>query len=416
MGAHHRKQADRDRRPRAGSVSQDVHWGLPPAHPIAPFVELLMSWACPPQPLFRPYHRVSCVQPDPALGEAVEAEERARLAAAKAALAEEQVAALISATQALRERQETPDPPTALATIPALDLGDIPREAATIPSAHEQRGRATLLRHELFTNSVLYAEAVLDLRRVPEALLPLVPLFSQALLEGGTQDLDFVQLNQLIGRKTGGISAYPLTSSRRGSSDAVSHFVVKGKGMAGQAGELLGLMRTVLQDVQFADPARFKQWVSQAKARMEARVVGGGHSLAASRIDAKDSSAGWVAEAMGGASYLGFLRQLEQRLDGEWEAVRAQLEEIRGALLSQEGAIINLTADEKTLAAAEGPVSDFLSALPEKGGPRHEWGSLFRAGNEALVVPTQVRQQQRKKGWKRGGGRGGEGREDEEVA
>lgn len=330
------------------------------------------------------------MQPDPALGEAIEAAERERLAAAKAALREDDVAALIEATQALRERQETPDLPAALATIPALDLADIPRTAATIPSAVEAHGGATVLRHELFTNEVLYAEAVLDLQRVRAELLPLVPLFSQALLEGGTADMDFVQLNQLIGRKTGGISAYPFTSSRRGSSEPVSAFVVKGKGMAGQAGELLGLMRTLLHDVTFDDRARFKQFVSQAKARMEARVVGGGHSMAATRIDAKDSAAGWVAEVMGGASYLRFLRDLEARVEAEWDTVRGQLEEIRRSLLSQEGAILNLTADDKTLHAAERPVADFLAALPQQGGPRHEWTERLSAGNEALVVPTQV--------------------------
>ncbi|KAL2237695.1 UNVERIFIED_CONTAM: Presequence protease 1, chloroplastic/mitochondrial, partial [Sesamum indicum] len=47
----------------------------------------------------------------------------------------------------------------------------------------------------------------------------------------GTKDLDFVQLNQLIGRKAGGISVYPFSPSVRGKEEPCSHIIVRGKAM-----------------------------------------------------------------------------------------------------------------------------------------------------------------------------------------
>ena len=70
----------------------------------------------------------------------------------------------------------------------------------------------------------------------------MVILDSQSLLEMGTKDLTFVQLNQLIGRKTGGISVYPLTSAVRGKEDPCRHIVVRGKAMAGRAEDLFNLV------------------------------------------------------------------------------------------------------------------------------------------------------------------------------
>lgn len=67
-------------------------------------------------------------------------------------------------------------------------------------------------------------------------------LNSQSLLEMGTKDLDFVQLNQLIGRKTGGISVYPMTSSVRGKVDPCSHMIVRGKSMSGRIEDLFNLV------------------------------------------------------------------------------------------------------------------------------------------------------------------------------
>ena len=58
----------------------------------------------------------------------------------------------------------------------------------------------------------------------------------------GTKDMDFIQLNQLIGRKTGGISVYPLTSSVRGKIDPCMRMIARGKAMAGQVEDLFNLV------------------------------------------------------------------------------------------------------------------------------------------------------------------------------
>ncbi len=67
--------------------------------------------------------------------------------------------------------------PEALQCMPSLQLSDIPREAATIPTEVASVSDATLLTHDLFTNNVLYAEVAMPMRGLPARLLPLVPLF-----------------------------------------------------------------------------------------------------------------------------------------------------------------------------------------------------------------------------------------------
>lgn len=81
-------------------------------------------------------------------------------------------------TEELKKRQATPDSPEALACIPSLQLSDIPKEAASIPTAVSSADKGpTLLTHDMFTNNVLYADIALPLNRVPARLLPLLPLF-----------------------------------------------------------------------------------------------------------------------------------------------------------------------------------------------------------------------------------------------
>ncbi|CAI5464186.1 unnamed protein product [Closterium sp. Yama58-4] len=349
-------------------------------------------------PLIRAYlldnhHRVTVeMQPDPTKAEADEEAERAVLESFRQKLAESDLEKLVEATKELKERQETPDPPEALRCVPSLQLEDIPKQPVQVPIAVEKDGSgATILRHDLFTNDVLYLDLALDMRHLPAHLVPLVSLFCQSLLEMGTKDMDFVDLNQLIGRKTGGISVFPLTSSKRGTKQPVSYLVARGKATSAQAADLLNLVRVVLCDVQLTDQQRFKQFVAQRKQGMESRFLGSGHSIAASRLDAMDSLAGWANEQMGGYSYLQYLRALEKRVDEDWPGVAASLEQIRQAVLTADGAVVNLTADAATLDKADVAVRELLASLPAQRAQvaGSAWSTL-PVKNEAFLVPTQV--------------------------
>ncbi|CAG7882800.1 unnamed protein product [Brassica rapa] len=337
-------------------------------------------------------HRVTIeMQPDPEKASQEEAEEKSILEKVKAGMTEEDLAELARATEELRLKQETPDPPEALRCVPSLNLSDIPKEPTYVPTEVGDINGVKVLRHDLFTNDIVYAEVVFDMGSLKHELLPLVPLFCQSLLEMGTKDLSFVQLNQLIGRKTGGISVYPLTSSVRGKDEPCSKIIVRGKSMAGRADDLFNLMNCLLQEVQFTDQQRFKQFVSQSIARMENRLRGSGHGVAAARMDAMLNIAGWMSEQMGGLSYLEFLRTLEKKVDEDWEGISSSLEEIRRSLLAKNGCIVNMTADGKSLTNIEKSLEKFLDLLPENpSGGLVTWDGRLPLRNEAIVIPTQV--------------------------
>jgi hypothetical protein len=76
-------------------------------------------------------------------------------------------------------------------------------------------------------------------------------------MEMGTKDADFVQLNQLIGRKTGGISIFPSISSRRGRAEPSSHMIIRGKAMASQVQELFDLVRCLQQFLSISRSYQF---------------------------------------------------------------------------------------------------------------------------------------------------------------
>ncbi|XP_059314088.1 presequence protease 1, chloroplastic/mitochondrial-like [Lycium ferocissimum] len=344
------------------------------------------------QYILRNPHRVTVeMQPDREKASREEQMEKETLDKVKASMTQEDLAELARATQELRLKQETPDPPEALKSVPSLSLQDIPREPVHVPTEVGDINGVKVLQHDLFTNDVLYAEVVFNMSSLKQELLPLVPLFCQSLLEMGTKDLDFVQLNQLIGRKTGGISVYPFTSSVRGKAEPCSKIIVRGKAMSQRTEDLFNLMNRILQDVQLNDQKRFQNFVSQSRSRMENRLRGSGHSIAAARMGAKLNTAGWISEQMGGVSYLEFLKGLEGQVENDWPQISSSLEEIRKSLLSKNECLINLTANGKNLTNAEKHISKFLDLLPSTSPVESAaWNAQLSRSNEAFVVPTQV--------------------------
>lgn len=78
------------------------------------------------------------------------------------------------------------------------------------------------------------------------------------------------------------------------------------------------------------------------------------------------------------------------RIDSDWEGVKADLHRIRDTLLQRQGALVNLTADDHTLSSVRPHLDAFLSSLPAESAQPTSWGQMLQPCNEAITVPTQV--------------------------
>ena len=336
-------------------------------------------------------HRVTLLlEPDSELRQRQQAAEQERLAQAREAMSEAEVQAVIENTQRLKLLQETPDPPEAVATIPTLTLADLERENKLIPREVLTEGPNTLLYHDLVTNGIVYLDIGFNLRALSQELLPYVPLFSQALLEIGTEKEDFVKLSRRIGRKTGGIWTSSFTSTYQESKNSVTWLFLRSKSLLSQADDMLDILRDVILTVKLDNRERFRQMVLEAKAGHEAGLVPGGHRVVDTRLRSYFTEADWVSEQMGGVSQLFFLRDLAQKVDQEWPAVLEKLEKIRQILLNRSNLMCNVTTADTEWQQFQSKLAAFLADLPENPANRPLWQPNFGASPEGLTIPAQV--------------------------
>jgi hypothetical protein len=336
-------------------------------------------------------HRTTVVlSADPEQGAREAAREAETLAEVRQGLDAAALQETVAETEKLKALQEAVDDPADLAKIPTLTLGDLPREIRKVPMELGTLGDARLFYHDLPTLGILYLDFGFDLHVLDKELLPYLPLFGRALLQTGTSKEDFVSLTQRIGRTTGGVAQHRGLSARQGSDGSAAWFFLSGKAVPDKFGDMLAIMGDVLLDARLDNRERFRQMALEEKAGFEARMVPAGNSIVDTRLKSGLTEASWIAEQLGGVSYLQFLRGLVERVDNDWAVVEAALVRIRDTLFNRGRMVINVTADSSLWERARPEIEAFLGRLPDADYPVADWSIDYRPRSEGLIIPAQV--------------------------
>jgi len=336
-------------------------------------------------------HRTTLVlEPDPDLATRETEAENNRLDDIRSRMDPTKLEQIVEENRELRRRQQSPDPPEALAAMPFLERNDLERENRKIPVAHHEMEKVPLLLHELDTHGIIYLDIGFNLHALRASYLPYVRLFARALLEMGTQKDDYVSLSQRISRKTGGIHPERFTSSLITEPGSAAWLFLRSKAMASRTKDLCEIIRDVITDVSLEDRDRFRQMVLEEKARAEQRLIPAGHRVVNVRLRSHFAEADWAEEQMAGITNLFFLRELIRTLDENWPQVRATLEEIREILVNPDGMIFNVTLEDAYWPQLEQQLKELIAALPRRPRTHPQWQSQQPPDYEGMLIPSQV--------------------------
>ncbi|MHB9153533.1 MAG: insulinase family protein [Spirochaetales bacterium] len=322
------------------------------------FEALIRAWF-----LDNPHRSTVTILPDPEEGKRRQAAEKAELDAARAGMSEAEFEDIKAAARRLHDLQEAPDSPEALASIPSLSLSDLPKEPARIPSEKGEIASSTLLFHDLPTSSILYLDLAFPLDGLRDDLVPYIGLLGRALLEMGTDALDYVTMSQEIGKHTGGIGATAVLTTKWRRKDAAAFFVVRGKALREKTPKLFELLESVLLGAKLDNKERFKQIVLEEKAQSEASLIPSGHRLVGLRLLSHLTAADSLSERINGIDQLFFLRRLAGRIDSDWEGVLADLRAAKGAVVGAAGMIVNATMEREEFEGLKPALEGFVAAL-----------------------------------------------------
>ena len=336
-------------------------------------------------------HRsVVILEPDPDMNRREAQAEADRLKAIQQAYSPEELGKITAHAKTLKSIQETPDTPEALATIPVLTLADLDKENKTIPIEVLDQDGVEILYHDLFTDGIVYLDLSFDLTGVPEELLPYLKLFAGGMVKMGTTEEDFVKLSQRIGRETGGIHPGLLLQNKYHSKEVVARLVVRAKSTVEKLDEMLLILEDILLRTEYDLIDRFRQILTERKAKMEASLVPAGYGVVSSRLQSGQSLSGWLNEQTGGIENLFFSRDLMAAMDEDWEQVVAKFLKIRELVVNQNSMLINVTLDRENWEKIQPALGKFIEIMPQRDLAPAVWQPAKNPTAEGWTIPAQV--------------------------
>lgn len=319
--------------------------------------------------------------------EAAEEAEAAGEREAAAALTEDEAASIREAVRALREAQEAPDAPEALAKLPQLSRADIGEAPAEAMWEVGECGPWRLIRHYLPCRGIAYAYRYFAMDGLAFDELPYATVLACVLGKLDTSRHTAAELDTLVQAHLGNLGfAVEVHEDAENRERLRPMFVMGSSALDEEVPWAAHLAEEVLRETDFSDTERIRDILGQRRIAMEQAFASAGHSAAMARVASYYLPAGVVREALSGVGFYRFLKELLASFDERACELSAKLAELSRRLFTDGGCTLSFGGDEAALAAFREASSPFggMAGAPVLTVPAPE------DGHEAFVVASDV--------------------------
>jgi len=274
--------------------------------------------------------------------------ESERLAVQHGKMSPQDLETLKQENEILNERQQSPDSPEALATIPHVSVADLPNKIESIPSEEIELGGARTMYHDLPSQGIIYSQFSFDCAAFAEEDYPYIALLNALLLKCGTRNFSYDEFSQNMFCYTGGVSSgFSIYSTKLRDTSVGSRISIKGKVMKDKLPELVKILGEVFSEIDFADHKRIKELLGSLRSRLKTSLLNNGDRTARGVLGAALSPSGYLNNLVSGPDYLHFLDKINCELAENPAAITEKLLAVKNKLFCKSNLFVNLTADKE---------------------------------------------------------------------
>ena len=326
-------------------------------------------------------HRASIVMlPSKTVAEEKREQEKQRLQKLKREWPKEQIQTVIDDFRRLRARQNTPDTPEQIATLPRLSISDIPVKRTSVPLAVKKLDGVTTLHQNVDAGGISYVRLNFALDDLNEEELGRAAILAHLMGNVETENYSVTELDSEIDENLGRLSIFAQVYSGRGGFKPL---VTVGIAVLGEhKADAVRLADEILNRTKFSDEKYILNLLRQQRIETEQGAMMAGNAFAARRASAELNEAGAVREAMQGISKLRLLQKEEKQFSDEnlkW------MEALRRRIFTRDRLTLSLTGDMD-----EAWLKQFIAILPsEPMGEKRTYTPLDKCA-EGFLIPSEI--------------------------
>ena len=336
-------------------------------------------------------HRViSLLEPSKTYNEERDKAFKQKMGALKASLSTEELENIRKEADSLRRFQATPDAPEAAATLPRLNISDLPRTIDIIPTDKTIRNDIKILQHDIFTNGIAYLDIAFDVAHIPDDLQPYLPLLAKLMTGMGAAGLDYEAMAKRIALKAGGLSCHLTAGATTDGRHNWQKMIFQVESLYRNVEEAVKIVSDILAAGDLSHRERMYDLTAERKNDLHASVVPSGHVFAGRAAAAMLSLPAYRDEQWHGRTQLRFISRIAEESKADNRELREKLTDLRKMVFRRERLTLNMTADAEGLAIlseAAAMITGQLGGGEEKCAPEIP---LLSPAYLGIAIPAQV--------------------------
>ena len=331
------------------------------------------------------HHVQVVINPSKTLGAIKKAKMDELMKEMKAKMSEEEIDALVKQTHELIAYQNHIDTKEELATLPSLDIKDIPATVNYLDSKVTKVKSLNAITHTLNTNKIAYLRMYFDLSSVSYEDLPYVTLLRTLLLNVPTKNYSSIELSNVIKTYLGGLS-FGVNNLALSKEEAKLYFSASTSALVENVNYIPTVLNEVLLRSKFTRK-EVKQILQQLVNVIRQTMIENGNSVASVMAMSNISAISNYSAKMnvGPIVYKAFNDMLK---NFNFKEISSKLYELTHKIFNKENVLLSLSGDKETIKLLKDSLrklklynETYESVLAPK---------FSELSNEALIIPSGV--------------------------
>lgn len=304
------------------------------------------------------------------------------------ALSNQEKEAILKVQEDLVSFQMSEDSPQAKATIPKLEISDIPREISLIPREELSLAGLRGTFNSTPANGIIYTALAFPMDHLSLEEMVDASILSDLLGRLATKNYSRDQLAQETYLQTGGIVFETPIEVHADYESYTPFLFIRTASLAEKIDHGLDLLREILFQTKFSDRKHIEEILYASKSDMESSILQSAHTLAMARVKSYFHKPSYVDEEINGLELYFTLAKLLKEFD--YSHFVERMEAVYKKVFTSKETKFNIRCEEKHLEKAKSSLESFLNHLEKKDLPKAQIDFKVQAKNEAFISSSMV--------------------------
>lgn len=314
----------------------------------------------------------------------------AKLAEIKSKMTPEEIQKVIETAKNLKIRQQTPETPEALETIPLIKISDIKKEPENLPLMYRDIDGTRILFSNIDTHGIIYLTLYFDALKVPQDKVFYAFLLNELIGRVDTRQHSYEDLANLINLNIGGFGTTINADSKKDEPNSfMPRLKVYAKCLESKIENMSEILSEIFTQSTFTNKKRLREIIEEEQIGIELNLQGSANAIISARIASYYSNAGAYNDSEI-LPFNEFLKDLLKNFDEKFDNLVDELIDVYNRLFNRNGLIISVTATDELYRNFRPYLTKIIKSLPVDEYPRADYDYPCVAQNEGLYSQSRV--------------------------